>query len=184
MSIAEHMAQRPIWDGHERRQLRDPHYEGPERRHGPASNDPRIVDLRLRMLEQQSADWAEMARRIDERFAAGSRRMDGLQGQLTAMSGDLQANTTVTTEVRDILTLGKNGFKVLGWLGSGVIWTAKAVGALSAAGLAVYSAWYAFAHGGTLPPKAPIPLMPATDPRRHPAAPSAPLIFPPTQGQP
>lgn len=59
----------------------------------------------------------------------------------------LKANTEVTEEVRDLLSAFRGGFRVLGWLGTGAKW----IGAIAAAGMAIYTAVYAATHGGSLP---------------------------------
>ena len=60
---------------------------------------------------------------------------------------NLQANTAMTAEVRDLLSAFKGGFKVLGWLGLALKW----VGAIAAAGIAIYTAAYMATHGGQMP---------------------------------
>jgi hypothetical protein len=53
----------------------------------------------------------------------------------------------VTHEVRDLLTAFKGGFKVLGWLGTGLKW----VGGIALACTTIYTALYMATHGGQLP---------------------------------
>lgn len=86
---------------------------------------------------------------IDDRLDRGSRKMQEQADAIDLMRGELAANTVITTEVRELLALGRNGLKVLGWLGSFI----KLAGALATAGLALYAAFYALTHDGRMPPK-------------------------------
>lgn len=116
-------------------------YDGPERRtvhvHSVKSygHDERALDYLARCID-----------RIDERLDKGSERMDDMQREL-------KANTEVTKEVKELLELGRTGFKVLGWLGKAIVVTVRVAGYVGAAAVALYSAWYAITHGGQLPPK-------------------------------
>lgn len=62
---------------------------------------------------------------IEERLQRGADRMDEMQEELSA-------NTTVTTEVRDLLQTAKGGLKVLGWIGSFVKWAGGIAAGLAA----------------------------------------------------
>jgi hypothetical protein len=77
---------------------------------------------------------------IEERLERGSDRMDSMQDELSA-------NTAVTTEVRDLLTAGKGGLKVLGWFGVFAKW----LGGIATAIAALWALYYAATHGGQLP---------------------------------
>ena len=77
---------------------------------------------------------------IEAQLAKGAERM-------TAIERELRDNTTVTREVRELMELGRNGFKVLGWLGIAAKW----VGSLAAAAAAVWALVYAAMHGGKPP---------------------------------
>jgi hypothetical protein len=77
---------------------------------------------------------------IDAQFAKGAERM-------AAIERELQNNTQVTREVRELMELGRNGFKVLGWFGVAAKW----VGSLAAAVAAVWALVYAAMHGGKPP---------------------------------
>ena len=70
--------------------------------------------------------------RVDARLDRGSERMDLMQAELTK-------NTAVTTEVRELLELGRAGFKVLGFIGRATIFLGKATVAISAIGGAVFA---------------------------------------------
>jgi hypothetical protein len=67
--------------------------------------------------------------------------------RLKALELALADNTQVTMDVRDLLDAFKGGFKVLGWLGTATKW----LGAIAAAGMALYTALYMVTHGGNLP---------------------------------
>lgn len=58
---------------------------------------------------------------IEDRFLAGSARMDRIEAMI-------KINTADTTEVLEILRLGKSFFKLAGYVGSLIKWSA-AVGA-------------------------------------------------------
>lgn len=73
---------------------------------------------------------------IESQLARGAERM-------AALERELRDNTTVTREVRELMELGRNGFKVLGWLGVAAKW----VGSLAAAAAAVWALVYAAMHG-------------------------------------
>lgn len=77
---------------------------------------------------------------IEDRLDKGSKRMQDLRNELAA-------NTVITNEVRELLEVGKNGLKVLGWIGVGAKW----VGAIAGALVAVWSLIYAATHNGQLP---------------------------------
>lgn len=112
-------------------------YTGPDRR------ETNATDSRIDALERALADGLG---NVDRRLDRGSERMDDMQAELTA-------NTTVTTEVRDLLATARSGIKVLGWIGNAGLWLVKAAGVLATAGMALYAAWYAVTHGGDLPRK-------------------------------
>lgn len=116
-------------------------YEGPERR------AVHVHTIRTLGVDDKALDYLALCiDRIDERLDKGSERMDEMQREL-------KENTTVTKEVKELLEMGRTGFKVLGWLGKAFVWTARALTVIAGAALAIYSAWYAITHGGQLPPK-------------------------------
>lgn len=100
----------------------------------------RVAEQRLATLEEQVAEftqaWRDGMRRIDERFASGTRRMDDMQAELTR-------NTEVTTEVRDLMTVARGGFRVLELIGTGGMWLLK----LGAAVGAAWAAWKGYDSG-------------------------------------
>lgn len=79
---------------------------------------------------------------IEDRLERGSERMD-------LLDAELDRNTELTQEIRDIMAAARVGFKVLGGLGT----VAKWIGTIAGAGVALYSLWYAITHGGATPPK-------------------------------
>ncbi len=99
--------------------------------------------------ELTPAQIAARLNAIDARLDRGSEKMDQHAQALADMASDLKRNTETTDEVREVLDVGRNGLKVLGWLGGGAKW----VGTLATAALAVYGALYAIFHGGQMPPK-------------------------------
>jgi hypothetical protein len=77
---------------------------------------------------------------IEDRLDKGSKRMQDLRDELAA-------NSATTNEVRELLEAGKNGLKVLGWIGVGAKW----IGAIAGALVALWSLIYAATHNGQLP---------------------------------
>lgn len=77
---------------------------------------------------------------IEDRLDKGAKNMRDMRTELAD-------NTAVTTEVKQLLEAGKNGLKVLGWIGVGAKW----VGGLAAAITALWTLLYAATHGGHLP---------------------------------
>jgi hypothetical protein len=59
---------------------------------------------------------------IEHRLRRGSERM-------AALERGLSANTELTAEIRDLLELGRNGLRVLGYLGAVARWVAAVVAA-------------------------------------------------------
>jgi len=77
---------------------------------------------------------------IHARLDKGSDRMDRMQTELNA-------NTEITREVRDLMNAARVGFKVLGGLGTAAKWIA----AIASAAAAVWGLIYAATHGGQMP---------------------------------
>lgn len=77
---------------------------------------------------------------IHDRLNAGERRMKGIEEQI-------EENTSLTRDIRDLLSAARLGFKVLGGIGIAVKW----IGVIAAAGVAIWSAFYAITHGGATP---------------------------------
>lgn len=89
----------------------------------PASGGP---DSELQDFDGRELSDAEWRRAAEERFRRGSR-------SIAALQADMKANTEITTEVRDLLQLGKNGLRILGWLGTVAGWAMKVGVPLAAA---------------------------------------------------
>jgi hypothetical protein len=75
--------------------------------------------------------------------------MDGIDQRLLKVVEELERNSEITTDIRDILTAAKVGLRVLGGIGQAMRW----LGLLATAGVAIYGAVYSATHGGQLPPK-------------------------------
>jgi hypothetical protein len=82
-----------------------------------------------------------------ERLQEIEERLDRGAATMREFRTELAANTETTNEVRELLEAGKNGLKVLGWIGVGAKW----IGGMSAALVAVWSLIYAATHNGQLP---------------------------------
>lgn len=93
-------------------------------------------DLRERYIGQQFQT-------IEERLEAGSQRMAIIEQQLAATREELQRNSDITADIREILAAGRLGLKVLGALGQLVRWLGIVAGGLAA----IYGAWHAFRQG-------------------------------------
>lgn len=130
MSIGDHPTQRPAWGGAERRHGRDDEYSGPERRRRGLT-EGNLHDLHvIRRFES-----------IEDRLDKGSERMK-------AIELELRDNTTTTREVRDLLEIGRSGFKVLGWMGVLAKWIAAVAGAAAA----IWGLLHLGDAGGVKPP--------------------------------
>lgn len=91
-------------------------------------------------LSEQIAELALAQQGVNTRLKDGDAKM-------TLLAQELAKNTEVTTEVRDLVTAFKGGFKIAGWFGTGLKWIAG----IAAAFLSIYTAFYAVTHGGKLP---------------------------------
>ncbi len=100
----------------------------------------RVLLAHSHHLAMQIHDLVEGQKATDERLDRGTERMDALQKSL-------DDNTSVTTEVRDILNGVKLGFKVLNWVGAVAKPLLKIAGLL----LGLYAWWYAATHNGASP---------------------------------
>jgi hypothetical protein len=85
---------------------------------------------------------------------SGHGRLDDHEERLQAGEAALRENTELTrdmagtvSEMRDLLELGRNGMKVLNFIGRAAVWAGK----VAAACTALAAAWYAFTHGGRPP---------------------------------
>ena len=67
---------------------------------------------------------------IDERLDRGAARMGGLETQVQEVKTDVQALKTDIAEVLDIVRLGKSFFRLVGYVGKAVRFTAPVAAAL------------------------------------------------------
>lgn len=65
---------------------------------------------------------------------------EAMKLDIAEMRVELSANTAITSEIREVLTAARTGFKVIGWLGSFVKWGA----AIAAPVLAAMAAWHGY----------------------------------------
>ena len=84
---------------------------------------------------------------VIRRFEAIEDRLDRGSDRMKAIELELRDNTATTKEVRELLELGRNGFKVLGWIGTAARWVA----AIAAAAAAVWGLFH-LGDGGGRPP--------------------------------
>ena len=115
----------------------DHHALSPEQLHAA---QVRVLLQHSETLAEQIADLTITQQAAADRLAKGDARMGRLEIGLAE-------NTAVTHEVRDLLTAFKGGFRVLGWLGTGLKW----VSGIAIACTTIYTALYMATHGGTLP---------------------------------
>lgn len=103
------------------------------------------------MHEDQSGHQQRLAA-IDERLDRGAARFDELQRAVAELQRAMRENTEITTEVRDLLQLGRAGLRLLGIVGQVIRWIAMVAGGAVAIWGACYAVLYAVTHGGHLPP--------------------------------
>jgi hypothetical protein len=84
---------------------------------------------------------------IHDRLEKGDQRMGRIEQSQALAKQAIDDNTEITSEIRDLITSVKTGFKVLGGLGIAAKWVAAIAGAASA----VWALIYAATHGGQLP---------------------------------
>lgn len=127
LEIASIRAKRPMSDeGYTQADLRDA--------------QTRVLDTSIRQVAMQISDLT-----IGQQIAA--QKVSAAEMRMAALEKALGANTEITREVRDLLDALKGGMKVLGWMGTGLKW----LGAIAAAGMAIYTGVYMLTHGGELP---------------------------------
>ena len=93
----------------------------------------RLLEVSQRMLIAQQSEVTVAMRDVKDCLRKGDSRMGAMESELTN-------NSKVTVEVRDILSAAKGAFKVFGWLGGAVKWTAAVGGSLTALYVAAYTA--------------------------------------------
>ena len=84
---------------------------------------------------------------IKVQAASNGVRIAHVETVQAAMLESLRINNELTADIKDLLTAARVGFKVLGGLGTAAKW----VGAMAAAGMAIWVALYALTHGGATP---------------------------------
>lgn len=97
--------------------------------------------------EQQISVLLTYVRMANDQLSEYATHQVSMERRLRQLEQQLSDNTTITSEVRDLLQAAKAGMKVLGWLGA----VAKWCGGVAGACVAIYTAWYAATHGGDLP---------------------------------
>jgi len=89
-----------------------------------------------RSKESAHHEWAE----IELRLNCAEKRMESMERKI-------DTNTTIISEVRELMEVGRLGLRVLGWMGVLVKW----LGTIAAAAMAIYAAIAAITHGGDVP---------------------------------
>jgi len=84
---------------------------------------------------------------VIRRFESIEARLDRGSDRMQAIELELRDNTTTTREVRELLELGRNGFKVLGWIGTVARWLT----AIAAAAAAIWGLFHMGDAGGKPP---------------------------------
>lgn len=114
----------------------------------PAQGD----DQRLRELEE----WRRTA---DHRFSIGDRQFTRIRKQLAETGEELQRNTEVTSEIREIVLMGKAFFsgmqriaKAFAWCWRWLYKLIRLAGIVAGAGAAIWGFIYMLTHKGAPPP--------------------------------
>ncbi len=95
------------------------------------------VERRRNAVTQQDLNMIHL--RLDN----GEKRMGAIEEKLDSNSDKLDENTEMTKDVRELLEVGRAGFKVLGWLGKAATWFTGVAGA----GGILYTVWHYFVTG-------------------------------------
>ncbi len=107
------------------------------------NHDSQTIEATLVALGDLRAQVTELTalnhRSIAERQAINTR--------MTAIEQTLGRNTDMTSELLDVISAVRGGFKVLGWLGTGAKW----IGGIAAAATAIWVLIYMITHGGSKP---------------------------------
>lgn len=100
-------------------------------------------------LPEPDAQWRHL---VDERLERGDQNFDELRVEM-------QSNTEITREIRDIVLMGRTVFRAFSGLGKALVWcwaliyrVVRVGGVVAAACTAVWAFIYALTHGGQ-PPK-------------------------------
>lgn len=104
---------------------------------------------RVYMGPERRAGWHEPGtcvnmQIVEQRFADGTARMNRIEAAIAENKKAVDDNTAVTTEIRDILALGKSFFRLADMFGRVVKWAAAI--AIPLAGL-----WASIKSDGKLP---------------------------------
>lgn len=83
----------------------------------------------------------------EQRLQDGDERMARIEAQLLENTELTRSMAGTVIEMRELLELGRNGMKVLNFIGRAAVWAGK----VAAACTAIAAAWYAFTHGGRPP---------------------------------
>ena len=110
-------------------------------------NDRQRLDAQIRVLVAHGHTLAEQIAELTIGQQEAARYRAGADVRLRHVEVNLEKNTEVTLEVRDLLGDFKSGFKVLGWLGMGLKWAGMIAGALTT----LYIGIYMLMHGGQTP---------------------------------
>lgn len=122
-----------------------PGYTGPERRRRLHITDSQFGSIVEAVTD--SEQLATIARRVGDveaRLDDGSQRMQRIEDKL-------DANTSTTTEVRDLLDSGRALFRFASGFASGFGRLARWVGGIAGAAAAVWALIYTATHGGKPP---------------------------------
>ena len=92
------------------------------------------------MLAAQIASIALNQEAIDQRVG----RLEKGQGDILT---ELQANTAITSDIKDLMEAARGTKKFAGWAKQGLVYVAAVLGAV----VGIYGALYALTHGGKLP---------------------------------
>lgn len=100
----------------------------------------RVLEVGHRLLTDQISEVTVGMQGVQSCLTQGATRMQRIEQELAA-------NSTITAEIRDILSAVKLGLKVLGSIGLIVRWA----GFIAAACAAIYTSWHMIQHGGKPP---------------------------------
>lgn len=112
-----------------------------------AIEDAALREAQIRVLLQHDDLLARQVAELTVGMHNIQRQLGESSAHMTELSLGLAANTSTTTEVRDLMDAIKGGMKVLEWLGKAARW----IGGIAAACTAAYTLIYMALHGGDLP---------------------------------
>lgn len=94
------------------------------------------VQTTVDKIEKRLDDGSARMTRIEESIEDQRVRSDRIEHNIKGIRTNLNENTKLTQELVDILKAAKGFFRVLGWISTGVKWTAG----LATGGIALYLA--------------------------------------------